>query len=59
MGQFLWRQSRRVDFNLHFEGTLGSKVRLKHLLEAFSGVDVDAESGSLADDVSLSVNELE
>jgi len=44
---------------LHLDGTLGTEVGLENLLEALSGVDVDAESGSFADDVSLSVDELE
>jgi hypothetical protein len=44
---------------LHLDGTLGAKVCPEDLLEALSGVDVDAEGGSFADDVSLGVDELE
>jgi len=45
--------------NEHLEGTLGTKVGLEDLLETLSGVDVDAESGSLADDIGLGVNQLQ
>ena len=46
-------------WHLHLEGTLGSEVGLEHFLEALGGVDVDAESGSLADNVGLGVNQLQ
>jgi hypothetical protein len=44
--------------NLHLNGTLGSQVGLKNLLEAFSSVNVDTEGGGLSDDVGLCVDEL-
>ena len=48
-----------LHLHLHLEGTLGSEVGLEHFLEALGGVDVDAESGSLADNVGLGVNQLQ
>jgi hypothetical protein len=58
-GQFLWRQSRRVDFYLHLKSSLGSQVRLEDFLKSLSGIDIDAKSGSLAHNIGLGVNELE
>ena len=56
-----WRQDEEEECqgdHLHLEGALGAKVSLEHLLEALSGVDVDAESGGLAHDIGLGVHKL-
>lgn len=42
----------------HLNGTLGTKVGLEDLLEALSGVDVNAEGSCLTDNISLCVDEL-
>lgn len=42
----------------HLNGSLRSEVGLENLLESLGGVDVDTESGTLADLIGLSVDEL-
>ena len=44
---------------LHLERSFGTQIGLEDLLEAFSGVNVDTESGGLADNVGFFVQKLE
>ena len=43
---------------LHLESTLGSKVGLQDFLESLSGINVDAKSGGLTDNIGLGVHKL-
>jgi hypothetical protein len=45
--------------NKHLDGSFWSEVRLKDFLETLTGVDIDTESGSLSDNVSLGIDKLE
>ena len=43
----------------HFDGSLWTEVGLEDLLETFSGVDIDAESLCLSDNISVGIYHLE